>query len=82
MNLSEHIEIRPDIMVGKPVFCGTRVPVELILRKLGEGASEADLLEAYPRLRQEHFQAALLYASRVLAHEETILLEPDLGKTA
>ena len=82
MNLAEHIEIRPDILLGKPVFRGTRIPVDLVLRKLGEGASEIDLLDAYPRLRRENIQAALLYASQVLAQEETVLLEPDLGKTA
>jgi len=46
-------------MVGKPVIRGTRVPVELIVRKLSEGATEADLLDAYPRLTREDIQAAL-----------------------
>ncbi len=36
-------------MLGKPVIRGTRIPVELILRKLSEGATETDLLDAYPR---------------------------------
>ena len=54
---------------------GTRIPVELILRKLGEGATEADLLGAYPRLTQEDIKAALAYAADSLAHE-TILLQP------
>jgi uncharacterized protein (DUF433 family) len=40
-------------MLGKPVFRGTRIPVDLVLRKLGEGATEVDLLDAYPRLRHE-----------------------------
>ena len=44
------IEINPDVMLGKPVIRGTRIPVELILRKLGEGATEDELLDAYPRL--------------------------------
>ena len=54
---------------------GTRVTVELILRKLGEGATEADLLDAYPRLTRKDIQAALAYAADSLAHE-TILLQP------
>jgi hypothetical protein len=33
----ERIEINPDIMGGKPVIRGTRIPVETILRKLGAG---------------------------------------------
>ena len=71
----EHIEINPQVMLGKPVIRGTRIPVELILRKLGEGATEAELLDAYPRLRQAYIQAALAYAADTLAHE-TILLQP------
>ncbi|PIX26616.1 MAG: antitoxin, partial [Deltaproteobacteria bacterium CG_4_8_14_3_um_filter_43_13] len=39
MNIYELIESRPDVMRGKPVIRGTRIPVELIVRKMGEGAS-------------------------------------------
>jgi uncharacterized protein (DUF433 family) len=71
--LKEHVEVNPDIMLGKPVIRGTRIPVELIVRKLGEGASEADLLDAYPRLKQEDIRAALAYAADSLAHETIVL---------
>ena len=57
--LTERIEIDPAVMMGKPVFRGTRIPVELIIRKLGEGATEANLLDAYPRLTREDIRAAL-----------------------
>ena len=67
------IEQRPDVMMGKPVIRGTRVPVELILRKIAEGATEADLLDAYPHLEPEDIRAAASYAADVVAHEETIL---------
>jgi uncharacterized protein (DUF433 family) len=63
------IEINPDVMMGKPVIRGTRIPVELILRKLSEGATEADLLDAYPRLTPSDIRAALAYAADTLAHE-------------
>lgn len=63
------IEINPEVMLGKPVIRGTRIPVEIILRKLSKGASEADLLDAYPRLSREDIQAALAYAADSLAHE-------------
>jgi uncharacterized protein (DUF433 family) len=53
MLLAGRIEINPAVMLGKPVIRGTRIPVELIVRKLGEGATEADLLDAYPRLTRE-----------------------------
>jgi uncharacterized protein (DUF433 family) len=64
-------------MMGKPVIRGTRIPVELILRKLAEGASEADLLDAYPRLTREAIQAAIGCAADTVAHEETVLLKPN-----
>ncbi|MBI3799267.1 MAG: DUF433 domain-containing protein [Deltaproteobacteria bacterium] len=77
MTVTERIEINPKVMMGKPIIRGTRIPVELILRKLGEGATEADLLDAYPRLTKEDIQAALGYAADTLAHEEIILITPE-----
>ncbi len=74
MSATNRIVIDPEVMLGRPVIRGTRVPVELILRKLGEGATEADLLDGYPALRREDILAALNYAADALAHEETILL--------
>ena len=76
MTVTDRIEINPKVMLGKPVIRGTRIPVELILRKLSEGAAEADLLDAYPRLRREDIQAAIGYAADTVAHEETLILEP------
>ena len=61
-------------MMGKPVIRGTRLTVELILRKLSEGATARDLLEAYPKLTREDIQAAIRYAADTVAHEETIIL--------
>ena len=66
------IEVNPQIMQGKPVIRGTRIPVELILRKLGEGASEADLLDAYPNLVGDDIRAAMRYAADAIAHEERL----------
>jgi uncharacterized protein (DUF433 family) len=70
------IVVNPDLMLGKPVIRGTRITVELILRKLGEGATIADLLEAYPHLTTQDIQAAMAYAADTLAHEDTVLVEP------
>ena len=74
MSATDRIVIDPGVMLGKPVIRGTRIPVELILRKLGEGATEPDILDAYPGLRREDIRAALAYAADALGHEETILL--------
>jgi uncharacterized protein (DUF433 family) len=71
---TDRIEIDPHVMMGKPVIKGTRIKVELILRKLAEGATENGLIEAYPRLTQEDIRAAIAYAADTIAHEEIILL--------
>lgn len=63
MFTADCIEINPAVMLGKPVIRGTRIPVELIIRKLSEGATEADLLDAYPRLAKEDIRAALACAA-------------------
>lgn len=75
MTITDRIEVNPEIMMGKPVIRGTRVTVELILRKLGEGATAPDLLDAYPQLKKEDIQAAIGYAADTLAHEETVLVK-------
>jgi uncharacterized protein (DUF433 family) len=71
-DLLQRIEVDPGVMAGKPVIRGTRIPVELIVRMLGEGVAEADLLEQYPRLQPDDIRAALIYAARVLGNEEIL----------
>jgi len=73
MTITDRIELNPKIMMGKPVIRGTRITVELILRKIAEGNDEATLLAGYPGLSQVDIQAASTYAADALAHEETII---------
>ena len=70
------VEINPKVMLGRPVIRGTRITVELILRKLAEGGTQTDLLDAYPHLTAQDIQAAIAYAADTLAHEETVSVEP------
>lgn len=74
---TDRVEINPDVMMGKPVIRDTRIPVEAILRKLSEGATEVDLLDAFPQLTREDIRAALAFAAATLAHE-TLLLRTAL----
>ena len=74
MTITDRIELDPSIMLGKPVIRGTRITVELILRKIAEGADEVTLLAAYPNLNRADIQAAVTYAADSLAHEKTVLL--------
>jgi uncharacterized protein (DUF433 family) len=52
----------PRIMTGKPVIDGTRITVELVLTRLGEGRSVAEIVEEYPHLTREQVEAAITYA--------------------
>jgi uncharacterized protein (DUF433 family) len=67
----------PEVMLGRPCIKGTRIPVELLLEKLGEGASVEELLEAYPHLEREDVLAALRFAADYLADEDIIFAEHE-----
>ncbi len=70
-----HIAADPAVMMGKPCIKGTRITVELILRKLGAGRSFSDLLEAYPQLTQDDLRAALAFAADYMQHETIVAAE-------
>ncbi len=61
----DYIEERKDVMLGKPVFKGTRLTVEHVLRELTTGMSPDELRDEYPNLKPEHIQAALGYSNLV-----------------
>lgn len=77
MTIKDRITIDADVMQGKPVIRGTRITVDLLLRKLSEGATQADLLDAYPHLTAEDIRAALAYAADAVAHEDIVLTVPS-----
>lgn len=68
------IAMSADVMTGKPVMRGTRVPVELMIRMLSQGIAEAEILDEYPRLQPHGIRAVLAYAASVLAQEEVFPL--------
>jgi uncharacterized protein (DUF433 family) len=72
VNYRRQIAVAPNILLGKPVIKGTRISVELILKKLSEGMSIEVLLEAYPNLTRENIFAALSYSAEVISREELI----------
>ncbi len=69
MKFQDYIESNHTIMLGKPVIKGTRITVELILKKLSEGASTKQIIEMYPSLNNEQIYACLAYASDVISNE-------------
>jgi uncharacterized protein (DUF433 family) len=68
----ERIEINAQIMGGKPVLRGTRIPVELVLRKLGAGMTAEAILADHPRLTADDIRAAQAFAADYLADEELV----------
>lgn len=68
--LYQRIEVNPDILVGKPVIAGTRIPVYLILNLLAAGYDQERIIQAYPGLTQEDIQAALWYAEQRMRYEQ------------
>jgi uncharacterized protein (DUF433 family) len=79
MDWREYVEQDPEVMLGKPVIKGTRLTVELILERLGDGWPQEDLLTAYPDLKPEHIRAAQAYAAAYLAMDETVF--PHAGSS-
>ena len=73
--LLNRIEINPDVMLGKPVIRGTRITVELILRKLAQNIPQEEILADYPKLKREDIQTAFIYAATVLSTEDIFPLE-------
>jgi uncharacterized protein (DUF433 family) len=72
----DRITIDPEVMQGKPVIRGTRIAVDLVVRKFSEGATEADLLDAYPHLTAADVRAALAYAADAVSHEDIVFTTP------
>jgi uncharacterized protein (DUF433 family) len=71
----DRIVSNPDVLGGKPCIRGTRISVEFLLELVAQGASRDQILEAYPHLRAEDLEQALLYATRFLENEVVIAAE-------
>jgi len=74
MDYNKYIERYPEIMLGKPIIKGTRITVEIIMRKLAGGLSIDKLIESYPHLNNAQIFAALEYAADIIANEEELVM--------
>ena len=63
----------PSVMCGKPVVRGTRIPVELILRKFSQGISEDAILASYPHLTRADLRAAVRFAADFVSDETSLI---------
>lgn len=69
----DHIEIKPSVMLGKPVIKGTRITVENIVTEFASGYTLEEVLQAHPHLTKENVMAALAYAAAILKNERIYL---------
>jgi uncharacterized protein (DUF433 family) len=65
LSLLARIVVEPGKMGGRPTIRGRRVTPAMVLKMLSQGASHADVLEAYPVLEAEDIEACLLYAAKI-----------------
>ena len=68
MNYLERITYNPNQCGGRPCIRGMRIRVKDILDMLGQGATEAEILESYPYLEREDIKASLQYAAAQANH--------------
>ena len=76
MDWQQHIERVPGVMLGKPIFRGTRITVDFVLERLAQGARPEDLVKSHPPLTIEQVRAALAYALSVVRQDELLLSVP------
>lgn len=75
----DRIMVDPEILGGKPVVKGTRIPVTLVLKRLAQDLDLTTLLAAYPRLTLEDVKACLAYAETIVGGEEIYFATPQLA---
>jgi uncharacterized protein (DUF433 family) len=73
MDWRQYIERVPDVMLGKPIFRGTRMTVEFVLERLAQGARPEDLVRSHPPLTLEQVHAAIAYALAVVRQDELLV---------
>ena len=70
--LGKRIVVDSDVMTGKPIIKGTRIPVDAIIGRLAEGMTVEEILEDYPNLHLQDIKAALEYGAKVVSGEDII----------
>ena len=81
MNWRDHIDRNPAIISGKPKIRGTRLGVELILERLGDGWTIEQLIEAHSGLTAEKIQACQAFAAEMLATDEVVDIPRGDGRS-
>jgi uncharacterized protein (DUF433 family) len=70
MTKLSRIEINPEVLTGKPVIKGTRIPVELIVKLVAHRWTDEQIIKEYPALNKEDIKEALYYVESLVRNEE------------
>jgi uncharacterized protein (DUF433 family) len=68
----DRIAMNAEVMGGKPVIRGTRIPVDMLLRKLGAGMTIDEILADHPHLTAQDIRAAQAFAADYISDEELV----------
>ena len=68
--MHDRIEVNPEILSGKAVIKGTRIPVYLILELLSAGYDFKKIIKSYPSLTKKDIEAAINYAASLTKSDE------------
>ncbi|MBM9547405.1 DUF433 domain-containing protein [Leptospira sp. 201903074] len=72
MDYKSRLTSSPEVLLGKPVIKNTRIAVDFILERLGDGMSIEHILEAYPSIEKEDILACISYSSDVISRESLL----------
>jgi uncharacterized protein (DUF433 family) len=70
----DRISVDPDILVGRPIIRGTRISVELLMDRLGDGWTMEQILESYPRLTRDDVLAAVRFVTDIFREEDFVAI--------
>jgi uncharacterized protein (DUF433 family) len=70
--LGARIVVDSQVLSGKPIVRGTRIPVELVLKRLSQDLDLKTIFESYPRLTPDDVRAWIAYAQSLVEGEELL----------
>ncbi len=73
--MASRIKTDPEILNGKPCIQGTRLSVEFVLELLASGATQAEIVHAYPQLTLEDVSAAIRFAAGAIKNDFVLSLD-------
>lgn len=81
MNWDDRIEVKPGVMMGKPVIKGTRITVEIILERLQAGESVEQIAGSFRNIETDDVRAAIEYAIESVKKEKVYVTPGHLERT-